>query len=141
MTYVDLINCERETVAFTKLLSVSCLTAHSWIAHQSFICFLEIISAVKRMTLSYDMDSLFRSTSLKLRDVICVRNYLPVLRHCLQTAQTQASLESRARIFVCVCVCVCVWRCGSTRTMASSFLRFVDHTQRHNTLGSNTLDE
>ena len=33
------------------------------------------------------------------------------------------------------------WRCGLTRAMASSFLRFLDHTQRHITVGRTPLDE
>jgi len=31
-------------------------------------------------------------------------------------------------------------RCGSTRVMASSFLRFLDHTQRRTTVGRTPLD-
>jgi len=33
------------------------------------------------------------------------------------------------------------WRCGPTRAMATSFLRFLYHTQRHATVGRTTLDE
>ena len=33
------------------------------------------------------------------------------------------------------------WRCGPTRTKASSFLRFLDHTQRRITVGRTPLDE
>ena len=33
------------------------------------------------------------------------------------------------------------WRCGPTRTMASSFLRFLDHKQRRITVGRTPLDE
>ena len=32
------------------------------------------------------------------------------------------------------------WRCGPTRAMASSFLRFLDHTQRRITVGRTSLD-
>ena len=46
---------------------------------------------------------------------------------------------------MCVCVCVCVWfflwRFGLTRALASSFLRFLDHTQRRATVGRTPLDE
>ena len=51
-----------------------------------------------------------------------------------------------ARSSVSLVNCVCVWllspqwRCGPTRAMASSFLRFLDHTQRRITLGSTPLD-
>ena len=34
-----------------------------------------------------------------------------------------------------------LWRCSPTRTMASSFLRFLDHTQRRITVGRTPLDE
>jgi len=33
------------------------------------------------------------------------------------------------------------WRCGPTRAMASSFTRFLDHTQRRTTVGRTPLDE
>jgi hypothetical protein len=33
------------------------------------------------------------------------------------------------------------WLCGLTRTMASSFLRFLDHTQRRTTVGRTPLDK
>ena len=33
------------------------------------------------------------------------------------------------------------WRCGPTRAMASSFLRFLDHTQRRTTVDRTPLDE
>ena len=33
-----------------------------------------------------------------------------------------------------------LWRCSPTRAMASSFLRFLDHTQRRTTLGSTPLE-
>ena len=34
-----------------------------------------------------------------------------------------------------------LWRCDPTQVMASSFLRFLDHTQWHTTVGRNPLDE
>ena len=34
-----------------------------------------------------------------------------------------------------------LWRCDPTRAMASSFLRFLDHTQRRITFGRTPLDE
>ena len=34
-----------------------------------------------------------------------------------------------------------LWRCDPTRVMISSFLRFLDHTQRRTTVGRNPLDE
>ena len=40
-----------------------------------------------------------------------------------------------------VCLFCFLWRCGPTWAMASSFLRFLDHTQRRITVGSTPLDE
>jgi hypothetical protein len=34
-----------------------------------------------------------------------------------------------------------LWRCDPTRVMTSSFLRFLDHTQRRTTVGRTPLDE
>ena len=34
-----------------------------------------------------------------------------------------------------------LWRCDPTRVMASSFLMFLDHTQRRSTVGRTPLDE
>ena len=34
-----------------------------------------------------------------------------------------------------------LWRCGPTRAVASSFFRFLDHTQRRTTVGRTLLDE
>ena len=34
-----------------------------------------------------------------------------------------------------------LWSCGPMRTMAYSFLMFLDHTQRRTTVGSTPLDE
>jgi hypothetical protein len=38
-------------------------------------------------------------------------------------------------------VFVLLWRCDPTRFMASSFLRFLDHTQQRTTVGRTSLDE
>ena len=34
-----------------------------------------------------------------------------------------------------------LWHCDPTRVMASSFLKFLDYTQRRNTVGKTPLDE
>ena len=39
------------------------------------------------------------------------------------------------------CCIFFLWRCDPTRVMASSFLRFLDHTQRRTTVGRTSLDE
>ena len=36
---------------------------------------------------------------------------------------------------------VSLWRCGPTQVMASSLMRFLDHTQQRNTFGKTPLDE
>jgi hypothetical protein len=44
-------------------------------------------------------------------------------------------------IYVCVCLFVCFWRDSPHWAMTSSFLRFLDHTQRRITVGRTPLDE
>jgi len=41
----------------------------------------------------------------------------------------------------CVLTFFFLWRCSPTRAMASSLLRFLDHTQRQTTVGRTPLDE
>ena len=59
------------------------------------------------------------------------------------TTQLQLLLLLLLRHFLfIVCLFVCfLWRCGPTRAMASSFLRFLDHTERRITFGRTPLDE
>jgi len=47
-------------------------------------------------------------------------------------------LRCNAYLFKDVCF---LWCCGRTRAMASSFLRFLDHTQRRTTVGRTPLDK
>jgi len=47
-------------------------------------------------------------------------------------------------IYIYICMYIYVfflWRCDPTRVMASSFFRFLDHTQRRTTFGRTSLDE
>ena len=44
-------------------------------------------------------------------------------------------------IYIYIHIYILLWRCDPTRVMASSFLRFLDHTQRRNTVGRTPLDE
>ena len=53
------------------------------------------------------------------------------------------AIEDENKVFVLrfVCVCVCFWRDSPQWARASSFTRFLDHTQRRTTVGRNPLDE
>ena len=44
-------------------------------------------------------------------------------------------------IYIYIYIFFFLWRCDPTRVMASSFLRFLDHTQRRTTVGRTPLDE
>ena len=54
---------------------------------------------------------------------------------CERVSVQQAHIYSNFFLFVLL------WRCDPTRVMASSFLRFLDHTQRRTTVGRTPLDE
>jgi hypothetical protein len=43
--------------------------------------------------------------------------------------------------FIYLFIFFLLWRCDPTRVMASSFLMFLDHTQRRTTVGRTPLDE
>ena len=45
------------------------------------------------------------------------------------------------KTLLCLLFFFFLWRCGPTRSMASSFLTFLDHTQRRITVGRTPLDE
>jgi len=45
------------------------------------------------------------------------------------------------RRIITFCKFSLLWRCDPTRLMASSFLMFLDHTQRRSTVGRTPLDE
>jgi hypothetical protein len=53
----------------------------------------------------------------------------------------QDDFNTRNRESAVGIVALPAWHCGPTRTMASPFLRFVDHTQRRTTVGRTPPDE
>ena len=54
---------------------------------------------------------------------------------------TTISSQSPMHMVVCLFVCLFVWRDSPHWAMASSFTRFLDHTQRRITVGRTPLDE
>ena len=56
----------------------------------------------------------------------------------LQHVNTNPSLSDHTQIYTFFPP---LWRCDPMRVMASSFLRFLDHTQPRNTVGRTPLDE
>ena len=63
------------------------------------------------------------------------QNFYDNSRICMDNNRTKTPgvLHSWGQFFF-------LWRCGPTRAMASSFLRFLDHTQRRATVGRTPLD-
>ena len=59
---------------------------------------------------------------------------------CTATAKTSINRHSRKKNVLLTPPFI-LWRCDPTRVMASSFLRFLDHIQRRNTVGRTPLDE
>ena len=57
------------------------------------------------------------------------------------TAVRNIAININADHFQRIYISFFLWRCGPTRAMASSFLRFLDHTQRRITVGRTPLDE
>jgi len=58
-------------------------------------------------------------------------------RTCLRILQCYIYIN----IYIYICIYILLWCCDLTRVMASSFLRFLDHTQRRTTVDRTPLDE
>ena len=85
----------------------------------------------------------------------CVRPYLHnITRHCFTDKSklkrlhtgTHTNAYNKLHRDINVCSGVCghfffLWLCDPTRVMASSFLRFLDHTQRRITVSRTPLDK
>ena len=73
-----------------------------------------------------------------------LRHFMPTVTNlCANCQQAMPKyLKARKRSFVCLFVCLSVfWRDSPQWARASSFTRFLDHTQRRTTLGRTPLDE
>ena len=66
----------------------------------------------------------------------CLYRFLTQDHLAMEHPSFVISVIFMSSLFVCF-----PWRCGPTRAMASSFLRFLDHTQRRITVGRTPLDE
>jgi len=58
-----------------------------------------------------------------------------------RSADTETVLSRKNNFLIMQCDFFFLWRCDPTRVMASSFLRFLDHTQRRTAVGRTPLDE
>ena len=67
---------------------------------------------------------------------------LPLERLCFPSSPICVSCDIYIYIYMYTYVHtrISLWRCGPTRAMASSFFRFLDHTQRRITVGRTPLD-
>ena len=75
-------------------------------------------------------NDIFSSLRLNKRNFFFM--YVPCILYSL--------LSRRANALYIYIYIYFLWHCGPTRSMASSFLRFLDHTQRHITVGWTPLD-
>ena len=70
--------------------------------------------------------------------IMRTRHDLPVLLSSCANIKTCAYIKVIAELLELL---IFLWRCGPTRSRSSSFTRFLDHTQRHITVGRTPLDE
>ena len=95
---------------------------------------------------SFAAISVYRQNRYLSCDPQWTHKYTPMAQRTTHECQTCVCMCVYVCV-VCLCVCVCVtsffplWLCGPTRAMASSFLRFLDHTQRRITSGRTPLDK
>ena len=69
-------------------------------------------------------------------------DYLKIVHVFIQYLQANVRIISccSPNLFLSKCLFL-LWRCDPTRVMASSFLRYLHHTQRRTTVGGTPLDE
>jgi hypothetical protein len=78
-----------------------------------------------------------RKTSVRLRETSVRVQYTYYQNtHTLQNPHTLTHTHTHTHTLFFL-----LWHCDPTRVMASSFLRFLDHTQRRTTVGRTHLDE
>ena len=74
-----------------------------------------------------------------------VKNLWPLPSHkkinCLQIVTATSLRPKHLPVRTLLLILSFLWRCGPTPAMTSSFLRFLDHTQRRTTVGRTPLDE
>jgi hypothetical protein len=79
--------------------------------------------------------SIFPTTLFIFKYVFSFKNV--TFRHP-PSCSNDSTLHRETKEYVGCCL---LWRCGPTRSMVSSFLRFQDHTRRRTTVGRTPLDE
>ena len=75
---------------------------------------------------------------------LCSPSLFALLSHRHLQNMNYCSLRSPAYWWkhpLCKTFFFVLWRCGPTRTMASSFMRFLDHIKRRTTVGRTPLDK
>jgi len=99
-----------------------------------------VLLSVRECLLSFCAESFVFQCAIKNLKVKVYRTIiLPIVLYGCETWLLTLREERRLRVLenrVCF-----LWRCGPTRAMASTFLRFLDHTQRRTTVGRTPLDE
>jgi hypothetical protein len=107
--------------------------------------------------------SLYRqcaSTETQFVDATCILNHdMPLIIHLrykllnftviplefqlanIKILTRNATVHRTEKEYFCICNSFFFWCCDPTRARASSFLTFLDHTQRHTKFGGTPLDE
>ena len=77
----------------------------------------------------------------KSRPALCTVLSVVLCDCCVWQVYVHAINEYYDQALLCLFLFCFLWRCSPTRAMASSILRFLDHTQRRITVGRTPLDE
>jgi len=95
-------------------------------------CFLDAFSKLLKVTVSFVISA---CPSIRMEQLVSQRTDFHEL-------YVWVFFENLSRKFKFIYFFIfLLWRCNPTRVMASSFLRFLDHTQRRTTVGRTPLDE
>ena len=115
---------------------------HYWICRiQNHHIFFFLRNSNYEFRVSFTIGVLCQTTNVTLMTSVCgIQHKCGSTVLIIPSSPVYNTSISNTWNSVCLLVCF-LWRCGPMRTMASSFLRFLDHTQRRITVGRTPLDE
>ena len=101
---------------------------------QNAVCFI-ILTYLVPILFTFYIQGVLKLKKISAAEMLCVRGLTSHKIVTLKYKYVSYKLSS------CLFVFYFLWGCGPTRAMASSFLRFLDHTQRRIAVGMTPLGE
>ena len=131
----------RTILIMTSVLSSDAYTIIEFVEFKITTFFFFLRNSNYEFRVSFTIGVLCQTTNVTLMTSVCgIQHKCGSTVLIIPSSPVYNTSISNTWNSVCLLVCF-LWRCGPMRTMASSFLRFLDHTQRRTTVGRTPLDE